>query len=469
MERDPAEASRARYWLALIADAAFLVACVLLLYILFGGEVRWKTALFRITLTEPKRPIQVGLLILLGKAVVGLDRGLFASLANTHLPIVRPLGAVLHALDRRLRAAVLTYRVPLLVSATSLLVSLGVLELYLRYFPHTLPRALANHVASAYHTGPSGIYRYAPELHMRLMHPSHEQSMYFNGHRWRHRTDSRGFRNPAERPTASVVLLGDSIVYGHGVEEVSTIRHHLEAILGRPVANLGIQGSSIHEEYQVLKTFALGLRPRHVFLLFLANDIDDLGNLTEAELSAFLATAVTDHVTPYFHPRTSREGWAARAHVTVESWWDDLSVVKAFGFLLGAVPVRWSAPAEASEADWATLSSLGAGSALKMRFHLHALRKMQDLADRHGFAFVNVFTYTGLIPHEAAYERIQDAFCRTHGIGFLSLRPAFVEAARSGETLFLEEDGHLSDNGARLAARLLAQYVDHHPTADPPR
>ena len=102
--------------------------------------------------------------------------------------------------------------------------SLGLLELYLRHFPHTLPHALANHLTTPYHTGPSGIYRWAPELRTTLMHPNHERMIYFNGYRWRHKTDSRGFRNPVETLTASVVLLGDSIVYGHGVEEVSTIR-----------------------------------------------------------------------------------------------------------------------------------------------------------------------------------------------------------------------------------------------------
>jgi hypothetical protein len=471
MERNPtdpprARADRARHWLALVADAAFLIACLFLLYTALGGEVRWRTALFRITLTETNRPTQLCVLLLLIKAVFGLDRGLFASLATTHVPIVQPLAAVLHALDLRLRAVFLAYRLPLLVSATSLFVSLGLLELYLRHFPHTLPHALANHLTTPYHTGPSGIYRWAPELRTTLMHPNHERTIYFNGYRWRHKTDSRGFRNPVETLTASVVLLGDSIVYGHGVEEVSTIRHHLEAILGQPVANLGIQGSSIHNEYQVLKTFGLGLRPRYVFLFFLANDIDDLGRLGEAALAAFLDTAVSDHATPFFDARPPKQPWwGARAYRAIETRWDDLSVVKAFDFLRGTVRARWGAPAEASEADWEVLPPLPAGarSVLAMRFHLHALRKIQNLADRHGFVFVNVFTYSGHMPHESAYEKILEAFCGTHGIAFLSLRPAFEQAVRNGEDVFLKADGHLSDGGARLAAQVLARYIDLHP------
>jgi SGNH hydrolase-like domain, acetyltransferase AlgX len=102
-----------------------------------------------------------------------------------------------------------------------------------------------------------------------------------------------------------------------------------------------------------------------------------------------------------------------------------------------------------------------------MRFHLHALRKIQNLADRHGFVFVNVFTYSGHMPHEAAYEKILEAFCGVHAIAFLTLRPAFEQAVRNGENVFLEGDGHLSDGGARLAAQVLARYIELHPAAGP--
>lgn len=117
-----------RQWLAAGADAAFVVAGLFALYTLFGGEVRWRTAFFRITLTEPNRPIQVCVLVLLIKAVVGLDRGLFAALVTTRLPVVGPVAAFLHALDQRLRALFLAYRVPLLLSVASLVVTLGVLD-----------------------------------------------------------------------------------------------------------------------------------------------------------------------------------------------------------------------------------------------------------------------------------------------------------------------------------------------------
>ena len=464
--RQDAASPSTRQWLAIIADTVLLVAVFFLLYTAFGGEVRWSTPLFRMTLTEPKRPIQICILVILVKAIAGLDRGLFAALAATAVPVVAPAAAFLHEGDRRLRTVFLAYRAPLLVSAGSLILSLGLLELGLRSFPLALPHALANHVTTRYNTGPSGIYRYARELHTTLMRPNDDRILYFNGYRWHHQTDSRGFRNPSERSSASVVLLGDSIVYGHGVEETSTIRSHLEALLGQPVANLGKQGSSIHDEYQTLKAFGLSLQPRYVFVFFLGNDIDDLKLLTDDEMSAFLRTPGTDHSTPYFVIRPPRmRPWYVRWPRSIEARLEDLYVARAFDFLWRGLSGRGRA--EASEDVLASLPPVpgGPATALAMRFHLHALRKIQDLADTHHFQFVLVFTYTGWMRDEPAYEKILEAFCRIHRIAFLSLRPAFEAASPRLEDLFLKGDGHLSDAGARLAAEVVAQYIDQHPAA----
>jgi lysophospholipase L1-like esterase len=470
MTRVPLEASRRskRQWPAIVADTALLVAGLFALYTLFGGEVRWKTALFRITLTELDRPLQISLLAILVKVIFGLDRGLFAAVATSRLPVLARAAAFVHAIDRRLGALFRAHRGPLGLCAASLVLSLGLLELYLRYLPFTLPNALANHVASAYHTGPSGIYRYAPELRTRLMRANDDRMMYFNGYRWRHRTDSRGFRNPVERARASVVLIGDSIVYGHGVEETSTIRHHLEAILGEPVANLGVQGSSIHDEYQVLKAFGVSLRPRYVFLFFLANDIDDLRSLSEREMSAFLGLPLADHSTPYFRIRRPRaRPWPVRWSRALDARLGDLYVVKAWDFLRRSLRTRRAKPAEAAEDVLSSLPPVPGGpkAALAMRFHLHALRKIQDLADQRRFTFVNVFTHTGWLPDEPAYERILTAFSRSHDVAFLSLGPAFERGRQNGADPFLKGDGHLSDAGARLAAEALARYIAEHPTS----
>jgi len=44
-----------------------------------------------------------------------------------------------------------------------------------------------------------------------------------------------------------IVLLGDSMVYGHGVYADGTSSHYLKNITGKVVANLGVQADYIHQ------------------------------------------------------------------------------------------------------------------------------------------------------------------------------------------------------------------------------
>ena len=130
----------------------------------------------------------------------------------------------------------------LLLALVVFLLFSSVVEILLRRFHQRLPLPLSSFIATSYHSGVGGIYFHEPRLHMRLMKPHYQREMYYNGYRWQHRTDHMGFRNPQDRGQARVVLLGDSMIYGHGVNEQHTVRHHLEALTRQPVSNLGIQG-----------------------------------------------------------------------------------------------------------------------------------------------------------------------------------------------------------------------------------
>ena len=50
------------------------------------------------------------------------------------------------------------------------------------------------------------------------------------------------------------------------------------------------------------------------------------------------------------------------------------------------------------------------------------------------------------------------AFCESHDIDFYNLREGFQSALNDGA--HLEHDGHLSDQGARLTAELLAKHLE---------
>lgn len=446
--------------LSIILDVGILISFSGFLYAILGGHLRWDTALFTFSLTRPHNPLLIALLQTVLKMVFNLNRGLFAMLSRRQIGVLGPVASAIHGCEASLHAFYQSHRLNLGIALAAVFGSLTLVEVYLRYLPHTLPSALANHIASGYTAGPSGIYRYEPEMKMNLMRPHFQRSMYFNGYRWNHRTDALGFRNPVDRSSADVVLLGDSMIYGHGVEETSTVRHYLEAILARPVANLAMQGSSIHQEYQVLKRFGLALKPSYVFLFFFLNDIKDLTVfLTEAEMNRFLNLPLHDHSTPYVDissvPR--RTGLVA-----ISAYIGDLYVAKAYKFLKRQLRRHRTKSAGAADNSWEALPQFQRDPrmTLGMRFHLRALRKIQDLAGRNHFRFANIFIFTGVFEEERVYEPILKAFCEEHGITFYSLRDEFEVAIRRGEELFLKYEGHLSDAGARRVARLVASYIE---------
>jgi hypothetical protein len=419
--------------------------------------VRTELLGIRVSLTRSERPLRVFLAAVLLVVFFDLTDGLYAVLARRRIPVLGRLGAAVQGLERGLRRAYLRSRANVAVTLLAIGLTVGAVEVGFRYFTPMLPHRLGNYLGFPYDDRPHGIFRFNPEMNMLLMRPHYEREMYFNGYRWHHKTDWMGFRNPVDRTAADVVLLGDSMVYGHGVEETSTVRHYLEQALGRPVANLGMQAAGIHQEYQVLKRFGVPLAPSHVFLFFLVNDIFDLtAALTDRDMERLLALPVEDHTTPYFDIQPPYE-----PSMRLRDRWRDLYVYRALEFLYYHLERPRPRPAAAAETDWdQPIFRTKPRYALAMRVHLRALLKIQDLARRHGFRFVHVFIATGGAGlEEPVYARILAAFCREHGIAYYDLGEVMERERADRAKLTLRGDGHFSDLGGRWVARLLAGYV----------
>lgn len=324
---------------------------------------------------------------------------------------------------------------------------------------------MGNAVANGYNASINGIYTRKRLLKMFLMRPNYEREMFFNGYKWHHKTDSMGFRNPTDRVYGEILLLGDSMIYGHGVDDASTVRYHLENIIKHPVINLGMQGNCIHQEYQILKNFGIQYKPRYVFLFFLVNDINDITVfLTNEEISKFLDTPMEIHSKPYYEVKSSRNKfleikyylnglYVYRAYDLLKNYIREFELNKLWPFMVKEV--------SASDSSWQLLPFFSDKPRYisAMRFHLKALLKIQDIAQKNNFKFVNVFIYTGS-GEEHNYEKIMMDYCKSHGIKFLSLRDAFVSELQNGKSLFLKGDGHFSDGGATLVAKILVDYIN---------
>ncbi len=188
------------------------------------------------------------------------------------------------------------------------------LEIVLRASPELLGRTLQNLALSKYDRLPGGIYASGEGLPYRVMLADFETEAFFNGYRWRHRTDERGFRNPPGTGPTRILLLGDSMIYGHGVEAEETVAHHLRADYGHAVYDLSRQGDCLFNHYVLLRLYLAELDPSTAILFVHPNDFRDVEDYrrrevdTVPELARWNYRAVRDRVERALVARPSRIG-----------------------------------------------------------------------------------------------------------------------------------------------------------------
>lgn len=158
----------------------------------------------------------------------------------------------------------------------SILLGLGVLEIALRVLPLKRASNLSNEVYTAYGSFPGGIYFTEPETRINFMVPNFKAENFWNGYSWQHRTDALGFRNPPGLKNRSLLLLGDSLIYGHGVEERQTAADILRTRYGRPAYDMARQGDCLYQQYVLLRLYHRELAPKTVVLFVFLNDFSDL-------------------------------------------------------------------------------------------------------------------------------------------------------------------------------------------------
>jgi hypothetical protein len=338
----------------------------------------------------------------------------------------------------------------------SVLLVLVALELTLRQWPILLGQEFANGALSRYTTKQGGIYYLDRGLRMNFMIPNHRATMYYNGYVWQHQTDALGFRNDPLHVPADVVLIGDSVVYGHGVNFEHTLGHLLGRRSGLRVANLGAQGQCAFQEAYVLTTYLPVFRPRVVVHVFSPNDIDDLYIfLSDAAMQAFIAEPL-DRIAypPPADParlvalrerRIRGRSLGRRAE-------EDLYVMKMFRWL-GYRYREWRGLAAVAEAAdprrrFDVANPNADPTSLGWRYTEHALAYMKFVAERGGARLLEA-----PVVHGRQLEILRDVATR-NGIAIVDTSALF-----SGPS-FLPNDGHLTPHGARALADLIAAHIE---------
>lgn len=274
----------------------------------------------------------------------------------------------------------------------------------------------------------------------------------------RHETDALRFRNKRLHVPADVVLLGDSVVYGHGVDFEHTLGHYLERRSGLRVVNLGRQGDCAFQEAYLLTAYLPVFKPRVVVHVFTPNDIEDLYVfLSDEAMEAFIAQPL-DRVT--YPPRTDPAIiLAERERLTrtrgLRKWAkEELYVMKLYRWIRysyrqwrgsAALAVAEAAPQPPRRFD--PVRAPIDPASLGWRYTEHALAYMKHLAGKSGARFVMAPMANG------RQLEILRGIAARHAIDLVDTAPL---GPLHTEPSFLPNDGHLTPHGARTMADLIA-------------
>ncbi|HET9317933.1 MAG TPA: hypothetical protein VFQ51_20230 [Vicinamibacteria bacterium] len=340
-------------------------------------------------------------------------------------------------------------------------------EAVLHLRPSVLRGRLANIAYTGYHWQRGGIYELDPHRGP-VLRPGVRRPMYWNGHWWHHETGASGWRGP-DVAHADAVFLGDSMIYGHGVEEPQTASARFAARTGTIAVNLGQQGTCQIQSFLTLSRHAARLRPRLVFASVHPTDVDEGPRLYPADELRRFADAPEDAayvpvVQPDFRPRP-------------QPWWE----LAAFWTRYIALPLRcaglagtlahWNRPGSQSEEQYARDPFVPAPSeldavlpalapdappavSLPWRAERRALREMKRLCDRTGARLV-VFD----LGYPRQFTQAVEALAREIGATYSDAGRQVLARCQAGERVYLADDGHWSPAGNDAIAERLAPYA----------
>lgn len=369
------------------------------------------------------------------------------------------------------------------VTFLGLLAASGVLLLegVLRVSPGVLRGEVANGAYSGYHCLAGGIYQRDPHLGNRLR-PDVCRRIHWNGHWWTHRTNDAGYRGD-QATKVDALFLGDSMIYGHGVEEYETVASLYSEMGGFATANLGQQATCMVQALARFEELGVAMRPKWVFVCCHPNDIGETRIwYPDGELEAFVFDGLEGSRLPLvrekFRPGSTwnpNEVWNSRFALPLRSG----GALKAL--VRGVSKNGWLAtlregvgrPGSPREESLATDGADGPKSggvflpskssleellappefggpedqSLSWRVHVQAIERIQAHCSRIG---------ARLVVHDIGYPysftRAIESIAETRGIAYSPAGRVVLDLALNGEAVYLADDGHWSAQGNRRIA-----------------
>ncbi len=366
-----------------------------------------------------------------------------------------------------------------------LLLGLAGLEIALRLFypPLSLERVRTPDPVLGWRLDPGG--------QVNRRRPEYTVSVTLNARGWRDVEHALAPPPGAFR----ILVLGDSFMYGNGVNLEEVFSRRLEAAAhaaGYPqveVINLGVSGYGTLQQYLLLVEEGLRYDPDLVLLAFYAEN--DPGNNSQV-LSSLIWSSVNpnSYGRPYLAPGADDE-WViippdyARAQAAAQrsenrAWWQRTALAAVIDRLL--LQRQLDATADLRITYGAFLCEESPDYAAAWALTARILHRLDSAVRAHGAGLV-VFSVPSRAEVDPAFAvRIVEqagpgpAFCfedspanarllsilEEAGIPSIDLLPAFRAAARSGgQVLFYERDPHWNPGGHALAAeQVLAALIE---------
>ncbi|HVU05829.1 MAG TPA: SGNH/GDSL hydrolase family protein [Polyangiaceae bacterium] len=359
-----------------------------------------------------------------------------------------------------------------LLVVLSVLVAIVVFEIVVRIPGVPIPRDLSTHLFQCY--GPedesSRVAFGSPELDMGLLKPDFDAGCGYNGYRWHHHTDHYGFRNPETWERTDVVLLGDSMIYGHGVEETQTAAHFMRERLGARVTNLAFMGDTTFEELAILSNFGLPLHPKVAIVYVFNNDLEDIEKgRDDPRIRRFIETGEAPEARLLPREEILRPGrnpppspWPVRlaqrflSYRTLRYYLDQPEVSFAQGWHpFSAYPLLPSAPVPPPEPR--------GRDALALEYMRKAFSVMKERCDAAGTTLV-IAHLPGLNEEDGYNDRLlyyhAQQIAADLGVPFLDAAGALVDDAGNRlRAARLVYDGHLTEFGHRRLADLTSDFL----------
>jgi lysophospholipase L1-like esterase len=309
-----------------------------------------------------------------------------------------------------------------------------------------------------------GLHRFRPDLPWLFeLRPGAEGRISKTGAAL-YRINADGLRDsvyarPKPEGVFRIVVMGDSISFGYGVEEAEAYPQVLEALLSElvpdspiEVVNLGVGGYNAYNEAQLLEGVGRTYEPDLVLVQFCINDLNDPTLHFDAQTRVVLS-AIPDAAFPDPSKRRGSEQapsqglrWcqASKLCATLQNLWlamtapelDDLTRQDAFAFIEAADRPEWS---------W-----------LEARYE-----EMAEIATADGASFaILAFPYQKQLaePPPHAVQNHLAQLGREHDWSVIDPLAAFQEAHAAKTPLFIDW-WHPTPAGHRLAATAIARAL----------